>query len=344
MIRVMKQASVAATAPPSPRDQAQTLRQRVAEVVSAQQAVAPPPVTQPVALPPTGQPAPRIVAVTSGKGGVGKTNLAVNLAVALTQAGRRVLVFDGDVGTANVDVLLGMPPRPGLADVLNGKRALEEVIAPGHFGIRVVPGVSGMLNDAAYSPERREAALTQLEGLGEAVDFVLIDTGAGIGPTVMALLTAAPEALVVVTPEPTSITDAYALIKVLTKRSPDTRLQLVINQAANGREGQQAARNLAAVAQRFLAVQLPKASVIPQDQNVLRAVRQQMPVVACYPDSPAARAIAALAERLNGSKAGSSSAEAQVPSGMSWSGLLGRLFRRDRQQRPAALLTSSAVV
>lgn len=335
-MKAMKQPSSTATVPVAPIDQAQTLRRRVAEDVVRQAEVQP--------LVPIGRLTPRIVAVTSGKGGVGKTNLAVNLAVSLSQVGRRVLVFDGDVGTANVDVLMGMSPRPGLADVLNGRHALEEVIAPGHFGIRIVPGVSGMLAEEAYAPERRKSAMTQLEALSDGLDFVIIDTGAGIGPTVLSLLTAAPDALVVVTPEPTSITDAYALIKVVNKRSPSTRLQLVINQAATAREGKRAARNLSAVAKRFLALDLPDASVIPRDHDVLRAVRQQMPVVACYPDCPAARAIAALALRLDGSEAGSVSDEAQTANGIGWANLLGRLFRRDRQQRPAVLLASSAVV
>ena len=240
----------------------------------------------------------RVIAIASGKGGVGKTNIAVNLGISLARRGLRVALLDADLGTANVDILLGLHPRYHLQHVITGQKSLAEIIVKGPFGLQVIPGASG-LPDLADLPEaQRETLLRALMVLDGAVDLLLIDTSAGIGRHVVQFILAAGEVVIVTTPEATAIADAYALIKVLANYQWSVSTKLVINNVRQRGEGEATARKLAAVAQQFLGRQLEMIGALPYDKSVIEAVRRQSPLQQNYPRSPAAIAINRLGERL----------------------------------------------
>jgi flagellar biosynthesis protein FlhG len=240
----------------------------------------------------------RVLAVASGKGGVGKTNLTINLAIALARDGKRVVVLDGDLGLANVDVLLGLVPRWTLQHVVSGERSLEEVICPAPGGIWVIPGGSGLEELANLSEERRGVLLDSLARLDGHFDVLLIDVAAGVSEEVSAFLHAAPEILVVTTPEPTAITDAYAVVKLARQGEGDTKFHLVVNQTDDGGEGSQVARKIRTVARQFLGVELNMLGHVPTDTAIPKAVRGQVPLLVAYPNAVASRRIVELARRL----------------------------------------------
>jgi flagellar biosynthesis protein FlhG len=249
----------------------------------------------------------RVIAVTSGKGGVGKTTFAANMAVLLARWGKQVILLDCDLGTANVDVLLGLRPRYSLQHVLSRQRRLDEVIVTGPGGVRVVPGGSGLEELANLSSARCEELLHAFAALDGEADVMLLDTGAGISENVLRFVVAAGEAIVVTTPEPTAMADAYALIKLAHRRmalldeesgGEAPFLRVVVNQATSEREGRETAQAIVTVAQRFLQAPIESLGWIPSDPSVARAVRAQLPVVDAYPRSPAALALARLARQL----------------------------------------------
>ena len=250
----------------------------------------------------------RVLAVASGKGGVGKTNLTVNLAIALAREGKRAVVLDGDLGLANVDVLLGIHPRYTLQHVMSGQRSLGEVMVPAPGGIWVVPGASGLEELADLSEEQRQSLISALTELDGRADVLLIDTAAGVSREVSAFLEAAPEVIVVTTPEPTAITDAYALIKVASSArqavapaapaSGGPRFRLVVNQANDVGEAVGVARKLQTVARQFLSVEIQSLGYVPSDRSVPRSTRGQVPLLVAYPSSPAALRVVDLARRL----------------------------------------------
>jgi flagellar biosynthesis protein FlhG len=274
----------------------------------------------------------RVIAVTSGKGGVGKTSLTVNLAVTLQRWGKQVIILDCDLGTANVDVMLGMHPRYSLQHVLSRQRSLDEVMTTGPHGVRIISGGSGLQELANLSDGRREELLATFAALEGQADILLLDTGAGISANVLRFVIAAGEAIIVTTPEPTAVTDAYALIKVVSQQArvgsyalhgsanghanhagnevqagyavaphdgaSDLRLRLVVNQAINETEARETATNIATVARRFLNVDVEAFGAIPLDRSISQAVRAQSAVVDSFPRSPAALAIQSVAERL----------------------------------------------
>ncbi|MCB0191056.1 MAG: MinD/ParA family protein [Anaerolineae bacterium] len=240
----------------------------------------------------------RVLAVVSGKGGVGKTNVAVNLGLSLARRGLRVALLDADLGTANVDVVLGLHPRYHLQHVVTGQKTLSEIIVEGPFGLQIIPGASG-LPDLADLPEiQRQMLLQALLVLDGAVDLLLIDTGAGVGQSVIQFILAAGEMLVVTTPEPTSITDAYALMKVVSGYQMPVSTKLVINNVQHRNEGEATGHKLATVAHQFLGRQVEVLGVIPSDKSVRDAVKMQSPLLQSRPYSPAARAINHLGEQL----------------------------------------------
>lgn len=249
----------------------------------------------------------RALAVTSGKGGVGKTNVAVNLAIALSQRGRRVVVLDGDLGLANVDVVLGLCPRYSLYDVVVGERTLPEVMVEGPANLRVIPGGSGIAELANLDGGSRQRLVESLRLAERETEFLIIDTGAGIGKSVMSLLLAADEVIVVLTPEPTSLTDAYALIKVLAQGRLHRWVHLVVNRVASAVEAQQVLRRLNTVVSRFLGIELRFLGFIYDDPAVARAVAHQQPLLLSYPRSRAAEQFRLMANRLLGEE-GSASA------------------------------------
>lgn len=250
--------------------------------------------------------AARVLAVASGKGGVGKTNVAVNLAVTFAKQGYQVVVLDCDLGLANVDALLGLHPKFTLQHVLTRQRRLEEVVLEGPAGVRIVPGASGLSELADLSDAQRDDLMARLGGIDGMADIVILDTGAGISANVLQFVVAAGDVLVVTTPEPTAITDAYALIKVVSSRIAQARgeapmrMRLVVNQTMNDAEARETATNIVTVAKRFLDVDIEALGGIPADPAVLRAVRAQGPFTLLTPRAPASQAVERLAMRILG--------------------------------------------
>ena len=240
----------------------------------------------------------RVVAVTSGKGGVGKTNVTANLAVALAHLGRRVMVLDADLGLGNLDVLLGLTPKFSLADVLSGQRRLREVLVPGPGGITVLPAGSGFQNLTALSDHQIRELQSEMDELQEETDILLIDTGAGIGRNVTSFATMAQDIIVVAAPEPTSLTDAYALMKVLSTQYGERRFRLLVSMTRSLTDGQDVYRKLSLVAERFLHISINFLGSIPFDPRLTEAVCQQRPLVELYPQSKAAQAFLGLAHDL----------------------------------------------
>jgi flagellar biosynthesis protein FlhG len=240
----------------------------------------------------------RTLAVASGKGGVGKSNLCANLAVALGQRGARVLLLDADLSQANLDLLLGLHPRYDLQHVLSGERTLEEILVAGPHGVRLVPAASDAPELAELDDYRRECLLRSIGTLESAVDIVILDTASGVTRDVIALCLAADDVLVMTTPELPAFADAYGLIKVLAQQGIRQAPHLVVSQAAGPEEAEETLSRLRLVARRFLRLELGSWGTVPEDPAVPRAVRLQQPVVAAFPRSPAALAYHALAERL----------------------------------------------
>jgi flagellar biosynthesis protein FlhG len=240
----------------------------------------------------------RTIAVTSGKGGVGKTSFCANLALLLAQSGKRVIVLDADLGLANIHVLLGATPRLTLEHVLRGEKRLADVLYTGPAGIQVISGASGLPALADVSAEQRHQFVASLAELDSLADVILIDTGAGLSRNVLAFVLAVEEVVVLTTPEPTALTDAYATIKVITQDNPEANIRLLVNIAANRADADLAAERLKLVSKQFLNLDLDVLGYVPQDPSVGRAVRAQIPLALKYPDSPSARALRQIAESL----------------------------------------------
>ena len=244
--------------------------------------------------------AARVVAITSGKGGVGKTNVVAGLALSLAKLGQRVVVMDADFGLANLDILLGLSPKFTLEHVLRGEKVMEEILLEGPLGIRIIPASSG-IQELTRLDTMSELRLVQgLQRVAETADWLLIDTAAGIHDSVIKLLMAAQEVILVTTPEPTSLVDAYAMVKVLHLREATKPLWLLINNGQNPDEAQETIDQLQAATERFLGKQLQVLGMIPNDPHLLQAVRQQHSVVDLFPQSPSSRAFSALARQLLG--------------------------------------------
>jgi len=241
---------------------------------------------------------PHIIAVASGKGGVGKTNIVANVAMGLSKAGKRVLVLDADLGLGNMDVLLGLVPEHTIEHVLAGTHSLDDVIVDGPGGIRVLPASSGVPQLTSLDHAQQMVLLEQLEAISQDVDVLLIDTGAGISQNVTFFTSSAQDAIVVVSPEPTSLTDAYALIKVLTRQYRERRFKVLVNMAKSPREAAEVFRKLDTAADRFLHVALEYVGYIPQDDYVPLAVMQQKALLELFPASPAALALTRLAGQI----------------------------------------------
>jgi len=240
----------------------------------------------------------RIIAVTSGKGGVGKTNIAANLGYALARMQRRVLLLDADVGLANIDVVLGLTPRYNLSHVLCGEHTLAETVIPGPGGMMVLPASSGIQELSEMTSSQKAVLIEEMSDYGRGMDFIIIDTSAGISSNVMYFNTAAHEIIVVATPEPTSITDAYALIKVMNQKHERKRFRLVVNMAKHAAEAKGVYHRLSVALGHFLNIGVEYLGFIPEDEKVMDAVRCQQPFVALWPSSPAAKSIKILARFL----------------------------------------------
>ena len=240
----------------------------------------------------------RVLAVTSGKGGVGKSNLVVNLALALAEQGQRVLIIDADIGMANVEVILGCPALYSLTHLLNGSRTLEEVVVIGPRNIRFLSGGSGLRELGELNKLDVQRVINQIMFYDQQVDYILFDTGAGIGETVLNFVLAADEVLLVTTPEPTALTDAYALIKTYAYANGQAPIRLVVNRVSDQGEGMAVAEKLMKVAQQFLDFPMDQLGYVLDDSAVGKAIRRQKPLMVQYPDTDAARCIDAIAQRL----------------------------------------------
>lgn len=291
-------------------DQAAILRRRLLEASSAREPVGP--------APTPGN--PRVIAVASGKGGVGKSNFCVNFAIGLQQMGRRPIIIDADVGFANVEVLLGVQPTKTLVDVLSGIDILDAV-QMGAAEIPFLSAGSGLFDIHSLSSWQLDLLLHEAEKLQRRYDLVLLDCGTGMGENIGRLVTAADQLLVVTTPEPTAITDAYSLLKLLVARGSFPSTQLVINRVHNLLDGRVTADKLRLVARRFLNQELGVLGYILEDDAVSQAVMLQRPLLLQYPDSIAARCMMQLAQNHL-------RAETALPR-VGIKGFFERLFRRN---------------
>lgn len=241
----------------------------------------------------------KVIAVTGGKGGVGKTNLSVNLSVALAEMKRRVALMDADLGLANVDVLLGLQARFTLADVLSGECTIRDVLLNGPEGVKVVPASSGVSNMAKLSNQEHAAIIHSFSELGDQLDILMIDTAAGISDTVVSFVRAAQEVIVVVCDEPSSITDAYALIKLLNTEHEVFRFRVIANMTRTQQEGTLLFNKLNGVCERFLDVSLQYLGAVPFDENVRKAVQKRKALLEFAPHCKASQAIRALAQKID---------------------------------------------
>lgn len=240
----------------------------------------------------------RVVAVASGKGGVGKTTVSVNLALALQQSGQRTMLLDADLGLANVDVLLGLQPRFNLSHLLEGRCTLADTILQGPLGLQIVPAASGLARMSQLSAQEHAGLIRAFSELDTPLDTLVVDTAAGIAGDVITFAQAAQELIVVVCNEPSSITDAYALIKVLSRDAGVDRVHVLANMARSALEGRETYEKLARVAERFLEARLDYAGTIPHDEWLRRSIQRQRSVMEAYPSSPAATAFRQLARRV----------------------------------------------
>ncbi len=241
----------------------------------------------------------RVLAVSSGKGGVGKSNVVINLAMAFDRMGQKVLIMDADLGLANIDVLLGLTPQYNLSHVLNGQKRIEEVLVKGPGGIRIMPASSGVQELTKLTDEQKLLLLELLDGIETDIDILLIDTSAGISDTVLYFNLAAHEKIVVVTPEPTSLTDAYALIKVLYSKFGERHFRLLVNSVTGEAAGKAIFAKISKVADHFLdGLSLDYLGAIPYDAAVPKAVIQQKALLEVFPNAPASKAFMTIAENI----------------------------------------------
>jgi flagellar biosynthesis protein FlhG len=240
----------------------------------------------------------RVVAVTSGKGGVGKTQIAANLAVLGARGGKRVLVIDADLGLANIEVILGVRPERHLGHLLVEGTSLDDVLCMGPHGLALLPAGTGVQALTSLSDGEKRRLIERMDEIEERFDVVIIDTGAGIGDNVCFFAGAAQEVALVVSPEPTSIIDAYAVIKVLSEDVGVTRFGVIVNPVIDERAARDVFPKLTGVAGRFLRAKLRLLGYVPRDENVYRAVMDRRPVADAFPDAPASRALAEVAARL----------------------------------------------
>jgi len=237
----------------------------------------------------------QVIAVSSGKGGVGKTNMVANLAIACARKGRKVLVMDADLALGNMDILLGLAPTYTIEDVLSGHRTLDEVLVPGPGNIRILPATSGVQELTELTEAQRRHLQTSFLQLNDPPDLLLIDCAAGIAENVLYFNVIAHEILLVVSPDPGSLTDAYALVKILSTRYHQRTFRFLVNMARTHREAKEAFRKLSLVTDQFLHVTIDYMGCVPFDNYLSMAVLQQRPVIEAYPKAPSSQALANLA-------------------------------------------------
>lgn len=240
----------------------------------------------------------KVISVTGGKGGVGKTSVTVNLAVALAEQGHSVMLMDADLGLANIDVMLGLKPHKNLSHVLSGEAEINDILVEGPGGIHIVPASSGTQAMSQLSPAEHAGLIQAFSQIGQQIDYLIIDTAAGISDTVVSFTQASQDILFVVCDEPTSITDAYALMKVLNKDYRLERFRVLANQVRSPAEGREVFQRLARVCERFLDVTLDYVGSVPFDEHLRKAIKKQRAVMELFPRSPASMALRQLAKKV----------------------------------------------
>lgn len=238
----------------------------------------------------------RVITVSSGKGGVGKTNFTVNLGIALSKQGKRVTIIDADLGLANVDVILGIIPKYTLSHIIKNEKSIDEIMLEGPHGLKVISGGSGMLDLVNLKEDQIESLIHSFDKLNDISDYILIDTGAGLNTSVLSFIKAASDVVVVITPDPTSITDAYALIKNISEE--EKHINLVINRVESSKEGAEVYGKLERAAKKFLHINLNNLGYVYEDNNVKKSVRLQRPFAIEYPNSIATKGIEMIAYNL----------------------------------------------
>ncbi len=241
----------------------------------------------------------KTITVASGKGGVGKTNIVANLAIALRKMGREVLVFDADLGLSNIDVVLNLSPKYNISHVLSGERSLAEVIIEGPHGIKILPATSGTQEITSLDEFQQMMLVEAFDSYEGEIDVMLVDSAAGISQNVAFFCAASQEIVVVTSPEPTALTDAYALIKVLYKNYQEKRFHVIINSVRDRNEALEVFRKLSMAAERFLSISLDYLGHIPFDESIRKAVRMQGAVIDKFPLSPSAKQIKEIAAVLD---------------------------------------------
>lgn len=239
----------------------------------------------------------KVITVTGGKGGVGKTNITLGVAAAMAKQGKKVMVLDADLGLANVDVLLGLRVGKNLSHVMQGVCDLKDIIVEGPHGMKIIPASSGMRGMTELTTAQHAGLIRAFGTLDEDVDVLLVDTAAGISDMVLSFSRAAQDVMIVVCDEPTSITDAYALIKLLSREHGVTRFKVVANMVRSYREGRDLFTKLTRVTERFLNANLELVACVPLDEHVRQSVKKQKVVVDAFPNAPAALALNALANK-----------------------------------------------
>jgi flagellar biosynthesis protein FlhG len=242
-------------------------------------------------------PLTRVIAITSGKGGVGKTTFSVNFSIVLSKLGKKVLLMDGDLGLANVNVLLGIVPEYNIYEVFKGKKSIKDIIIHTHYGMDFIAGANGIAQLANLTDEKREEFLKDLETL-QGYDYLIIDTGAGVGQNVLGFLKPADEIIVVTTPEPTAITDAYGMIKSIVVNKADRKIKLIINEVETAIEAKKVADRLIEISAQFLKAEVENLGFIYKEDIVPKSIRNQRPLVIAYPNAKSSSCIFHIAKRI----------------------------------------------
>ncbi|MBU3180628.1 MinD/ParA family protein [Clostridium psychrophilum] len=260
---------------------------------------------------------PRIITVTSGKGGVGKSNIVVNLSIALQKMGRKVMIFDADIGMGNDDILMGCSSKYNVFDVIFNGKEIEEVVLTGPFGVKLLPGGSALTKVEDLSEIQRTIFLNKLTDL-KGLDYIIMDTGAGVNKSVLGFIACCEDLIVVTTPEPTSLTDAYSLLKAVNHFNIKKSAKVIINRSLNNNEADLTFNKFNNAVTRFLDMKLEYLGKIGEDKKVTHAVREQQPVIVSYPSSEATKDIISIADKIEGMS--------NKSSGMGIEGLFKRIF------------------
>lgn len=242
---------------------------------------------------------PRIITVTSGKGGVGKSNFVVNMAIAIQRMGKKVLIFDADMGMGNDDVLMGFLPRFNVYDIIFGNKTIKEVLIEGSDGVKLLPGGTGISKLEEVTQIQREDFINKLSELND-IDYIIIDTGAGVNRSVLGFIACCEELIVITTPEPTSLTDAYSLLKSVDHFKLKNSAQMVVNRTIDNGEGEGTYNKFNKVVTKFLNMELKYLGCISEDKKLVQAVRKQEPFLISYPNSDAAKNINSISKKLVG--------------------------------------------